>query len=371
MKAFALCFFLLCISTSSKGFSYEEENTLKILEKIYNIDFDNAQRLIEETPYPFSENASIFLCKALLYKWKGAIETGNISEYRKEIEQNLEQCISLAKKELKSTSEKSKMNFLILSSHGFMAEQHYRSKESYNALLSGKKAYEYMKKGFNKTHEFPDFLYTTGLYNYYRVKLPEKHPYYRSFLWMFKAGDATLGIQQLKQSHEKGIYSKFESLLYLVHILMRYECDLNGSESYAKIFYQHYPKNPLSKIYYAENAMLKGNISQVENILEKGFHENFSAKEGIESLLKGFVVEKKNENVEEAEIHYKKCIEKLDEDDYFHRHLISLAYVYIAKIQSKKKEQTLSKESLKKADKYAKYPIVDKLIEQVKNDLYE
>ena len=346
----------------------EEKEVLLILDKIYNAEFRKADSLLENASIPLKNHPAIFLCKALYFKWKGFISSGEISHYQDEVMLNLEWCIERSHQKLKKKEQVSRMNFLLLASHGFVAEQYYRSNQSYNALLSGKKAYHYMKIGFNNTRNFPDFLYTTGIYNYYREKFPERHSYYKPFLWMFKSGNIPLGIHQLKSAYEKSIYSRVESLIYLIHILMRYEVALVDSGNYAKQFFEQYPNNPLSLIAYAENSMFRGDIDTFEKLVKYGITEEFKAKKPLELLFQAFLEEMKNQNYTEANTLYQGAISHFDTKTGIQRHFLSITYLFLSRLQMKQGQKNLAQESIVLSKKYSKYPIVEWFIEKHKQD---
>jgi len=44
------------------------------------------------------------------------------------------------------------------------------------AVSYARKAYAFMKIGIKNTERQPEFLYSSGIYNYYRVAYPELHP---------------------------------------------------------------------------------------------------------------------------------------------------------------------------------------------------
>ena len=355
-------------NTSEVPFN-EDNNIQNIINKIYNVEFECAEKLIHDTPYPYSEHPSIYFCKALLYKWKGTIEAGGTTQYIDIVINNLERSIDLAKGRLKSPKEALKMNFIILAAHGYIAEQYYRSNEFLNAIKEGKKAYGYFKKSLSQGDLYPDFLYTSGLYNYYRNKVSDKHKRYKTLLYLFKGGDSKLGIQQLIRCYKESYYCKFEALLNLTHILMRYESDIEYSKSLAKELYEAYPRNPFCILYHAENAIYRKDLAEVEKIFQEGFPVNFSGKEGMEYLIKGFIAEKKNMNLDEAQTNYELCIAHLDKNDYFYRHLISLAYLYIAKLQFKENKTQLGNKNLNLAKKFGRYPIIFRLISEFNKSL--
>ena len=93
----------------------------------------------------------------------------------------------------------------------------------FEAINEANKMYGLIKKGFDLVDDNPEFLFTTGLYNYFRIMYPERHPIYAPVAIFFKKGDKELGLEQMVMSTEIAIISQIEASVYLSYIYLRYE----------------------------------------------------------------------------------------------------------------------------------------------------
>ena len=133
--------------------------------------------------------------------------------------------------------------FFELAARGLMAE-YYADRDDYRKALSeATKAYALVKRGFELTDQISEFLFTTGLYNYFREKYPQMYPIYKPFVWIFKSGDQELGLEQLDRATRETVVSRIEAHIYISYIYLRYEDTPQRAQEYLSFLVDQYPNN--------------------------------------------------------------------------------------------------------------------------------
>jgi len=137
--------------------------------------------------------------------------------------------------------------FFEMSARGLLAEYYADEGHYMKAIGEAGKAYDLVKKGFELSNEIPEFLLTTGVYNYFREKYPEKHPAFKPLLWFFRGGDVKLGLQQIDEATQKAVLTNVEAHVYMSYIYLRYEFEPEKARKYLWSLTKTYPNNPYMK----------------------------------------------------------------------------------------------------------------------------
>jgi tetratricopeptide (TPR) repeat protein len=110
-----------------------------------------------------------------------------------------------------------------MAARGLLAEYYANEGLYMRAFGEANKLYGLLKNGMELVDEYPEFLFTAGLYNYFRVVYPERHPIYAPLMWFFMDGDKEKGLSQIHSATKNTILSQVESYVYLSYIYLRYE----------------------------------------------------------------------------------------------------------------------------------------------------
>lgn len=169
-----------------------------------------------------------------------------------EMESKLDSAVLLAKAR-DPNLEEPEMIFLCMASYGILAEYYADQGFNIKAVGEANHAYSLLKKGSELVDEFSEFLLTTGLYNYFIEKYPEKYPIYKPLVWFFESGDKALGIKQLEQASRSGFLTKVEADIYLSYIYLRYEYKPELAKKHLQALCETYPQNFFAKAKYIES----------------------------------------------------------------------------------------------------------------------
>ena len=172
---------------------------------IYNVNPDSTHYYISEVENLIPDHPVIPLMEAMNLLW---VNMPIISEdVFSSIETQLDSVILLAK--IKDPKlETPEMIFFAMSAYGLLAEYYADQGYTLKAVGEANRAYRLLKQVFDLTEEYPEFLFITGLYNYFREKYPEKYPIYSPLLWFFRSGNLNLGLQQLEQVAKEAFFDK-------------------------------------------------------------------------------------------------------------------------------------------------------------------
>lgn len=243
---------LLSLPLCSQVFtqSHVQELVKRGTDHIYNASPDSAEFFIAKAEKIIPDHPVIPLMRAMTILWT------NIPTIPEELflkmEIKLDSAVELARiqdPEFKNPE----MIFFAMASYGLLAEYYADQGFMVKAVGEANRAYGLMKKGFEIVDEYPQFLLTTGLYNYFREKYPEKHPVYKPLLWFFRSGDMTLGLKQLERACEESFLTKVEAHVYLSYIYLRYEYKPRLAQGYLSALCEMYPNNYYAKAKYLES----------------------------------------------------------------------------------------------------------------------
>ncbi|NQZ76440.1 MAG: hypothetical protein HRT61_10070 [Ekhidna sp.] len=257
--------FVFCVLSGSIYAQVFEEGPVQILVKkatdhIYNSTPDSAEFYISKAEIAIPKHPVIPLMRAMTILWT-YIPLISDSLFL-EMESQLDAAIVIAE-EQDPRFDNPEMIFFSMAAHGLLAEYYADQGSIMKAVGEANRAYGLMKKGFDIVDERPEFLLTTGLYNYFREKYPEKHPVYKPLMWFFRGGDMELGLEQVKRALNESFLTKVEAHVYLSYIYLRYEYDPQIAQQYLTALCEMYPNNYYAKAKYLESI---ANPSDFENV---------------------------------------------------------------------------------------------------------
>ena len=215
--------------------------------------------------------------------------------------------------------------------------------------------YRQTVKGFELQKEFNEFSFTTGLYNYYIVKYPENHPAYRAVALLFRKGDKEYGITRLKFCSQNCVYLRVEANYYLSLINLKFENNYQKASEYASDLYREFPNNPLYTALYAEVLMLTGKYQIAEVLIRNLERSNnpYASMNGY--ILRGYYLEKYENQYTEAFIEYQKGLEMSKSFSDMSKYETARAYMGIARYHQRNKNNSESSKNFKAARNITSY----------------
>jgi tetratricopeptide (TPR) repeat protein len=278
------------------------------------------------------------------------VDTDPYREYIYELEMAIELALPMQDDEkLHAEGE-----FYVLAGYALLTEFYDDVGSNMKAIGAARKAYHSLKEGFELKEKFPDFYFPTGVYNYYREKYPELHPFYKSFMWLFVSGDLELGLEQLKIAYKKGVFTQREALIYLFHLYLRYENKPEVALPYAKMLIERFPENDKFKCLYIEAMLYNGDTRIPCEIINSLLNNKMILYQLAGHLFKGLIAERNN-NIPRAQEYLETALKLYETMDKEEDHFLSLIYMGMARIAVKQKDHKNARAYYKLASKYAPF----------------
>ena len=237
---------LFFISQTAYSQLFDNPSNVKLVSRcvdyIYNVQPDSADRLIKEIENRLPNHPAVPMLRGLNTLWTN-IPVVTVDSVFDDFSNHLRETIRLANRLDGGRQEHPEAIFFEMSARGLLAEYYADDGHYMKALSEAGKAYDLVKSGFELSDEVPDFLMTTGVYNYFREKYPEKYPVYKPLLWFFRSGDIELGLRQLEDATQKAVLTRVEAYVYLAYIYLRYEYEPKKAQKYMWYLTKAYPNN--------------------------------------------------------------------------------------------------------------------------------
>ncbi len=358
-----ISFFLLTSLHTHAQSGFEGDPELESLlakgvDYIYNADLERFNRLAEQVNQMVPNHPVYPMLKAMAIRTAYyPIEVGN-PEFE-QMRTHLEEVVKRAEVILEKDEDQSVANFFALASLGLLALYENDAGNTFKAVGYAKGAYDYLKVGFDLKEQYDEFYFSTGLYNYYRVKYPELYPIYKPFTWFFRDGDLKEGLAQLNRAYHKSVFMRPESASYLTHIYLHYEDQPLKALPYARQMVTSYPDNPLFVVGFLEASVAAGlyaDLNSYVNQLKASPKEYFQM---VGLLYEAMLLEKKERQWQQAEEIYRKALatgRKLKSEEA--RHFRSYTYAGLARIAVQQKQYDKARTLYKNALSEARYPPV-------------
>ena len=266
----------------------------------------------------------------------------------------LNQSKALSEAMLDKNGEDIEASFFELATLGYLAAYDADNQEFMKAVGVAKKAYSHLKKGLALTDKQPEFLYSSGIYNYYRVEYPETHTMIKTVIWMFADGNKKLGLQQLDLATKKTIFVKNEATFYAGYVYTKYESNFAKALTYNNILIEKHPNNFLYQMQRTEFLTAVGRYDDAEEFTDKILRQKGLMFQCAGNIFKGLIAEKDKKDDKTAEILLLKGI-KLPFDERFTKDYHALAYMGLARIAKRAGDTNKMREYAKKASKMAEY----------------
>jgi hypothetical protein len=305
------------------------------VEYIYNIRPDTTAMYIDSVQQILPNHPIVPTMKALSLLWVN-IPVVTVDSVFDELNVHLRETIKLAQKMDGGRQEHPEAIFFEMSARGLLAEYYADQGHYMKALNEASQAYELVKSGFKLTEEIPDFLTTTGIYNYFREKYPERHPVYKPLVWFFKSGDLEAGIEQLDQATRFATLTHVEASVYLAYIYLRYEYQPEKAQAYLHDLTEIYPRNLYVKAKLLESLVPGNSITMVsKETLEVLMNSDRPYYRMAGRSFNGLYVEKTLKKDEEAIANYNQAIKVGEEIEGHGEYYRDLAYLGLGRIYSR------------------------------------
>lgn len=340
-----------------------QELVKKAYNKLYNEEWVEATSLLNPVLEKYKNHPVSNLIRASVLQMRYMPIEDNASK-QKEFLAELEKCRSRAENLLKQSDLKAEVTFYLLASHGYIAQAYHNNGDFFKAAYEGKKAYNYMKDGFDLVGANSEFNFTNGLYNYYREQYPVNHAEIKPIIVFFNKGNKAQGLKELNKAKNEALFTKNEAAFMLLGINLKYENNSKEALRIARELFRKYPNNTTFKMKYLETLVRNGLNAEAEIALKKGL----GSGKGLYELAKLLFLAQIETDPNKAKAYFAKAI-KTDAKGHFVQDYKSMAYFGLADEFYKNKELESAKLMLKEAKKIAEYTWVKTAVQSLDQKL--
>ncbi len=263
--------YLLILFLSYSHFSvaqlFNDESKVALVKRtvdyIYNVQEDSAWMYIDSVKQKLPNHPVVPMLKGMKILWEN-IPLVTVDSVFRRFRHEMNEVIRLAGRMDGGRQEHPEAIFFEMAARGLLAEYYADDDQYMKAVGEASKTYQLLKLGFDLQEKVPEFLFTSGLYNYFREKYPERYPVYRSFVWLFRSGDIEKGLDQLQKACDVTVISRVEATVYLAYIYLRYEYKPTKAQKYLTSLHHQYPNNLYINAKLLESYADGKNLENVE-----------------------------------------------------------------------------------------------------------
>jgi hypothetical protein len=329
----------------------------KCLYYTYNFDFQNAKKMLAEIEDYTSDHPAVSFLKSFILYWEYyPIVPGHPRE--KEFVSLLEQCIRESEEWVKRDRQELEAIFFDLFSRAFYVMFWADNGKPGKVFPHINLLYQHTMEGFDLKEKFNEFYFTSGLYNYYIIAYPEKHPVYKPVVVFFKEGDMPKGLEQLQYCAENAVFLRVEAKFFLSLLYLNYEKDLTVASEYAADLYREFPENSFYTGKYLEVLLYNRKYFFAPVLLSKLKNWDTPFSQMQYHLYSGYLLEKSEKNLEAAKKEYEKALEISEQFGDFTDGYNAIAWMGLSRYYGKKGDSSLSNRYFRQAKDATSYEFI-------------
>lgn len=365
MRHLKLIFLFTCLPLALQAQLTKDELIKTTLDLIYSMEFHQAKKAVDQYYELYPDETSKYLLKAYFLRWKHSPITEGKEDIYRQYLGVLDSADQQAGKRLKKQGDNLAEAYYYMTAHIMRAELYALNGDMVKAAFEGKSTFSYIKKGFEWCERNPEFYTTTGLYNYYIELYREKGFFYQTLLWPFSKGSKTKGLEYLREASVEAIFTKVEAMLFLSHLNFKMEMNPEKGLHYIQQLRKQYPDNLKFIEMHIENLMALNEYGQAREIMASFTKKEDPYVSAKRSLFSGILTFKLDNDLEKSVEELIKAINKLNALEGDQKHYLSLAYIYLAKLEVTRNNGKMSEDYLDKAEDFVKYPYYEREIERL------
>lgn len=258
-------------SSGTESMSVHQGLVNQTLQAIYNNQPAQTNTLLNQLDQRTANHPGVDLLRAVRLHWQW-FPARTDQGLRNQLVTLLEKTAANAAQGLDRHADDPELMFTYFTAEAMLTRMAYYDRQMLKSVAYAKNAYAYLQKGRAYRQQYPDFYFSSGLYDYYREEYPQLHPAYKPLVWFMRSGDKQKGMNQLVLAIQQSLFSRVEATLYLTHILADYENRAPEALPYLAQLAKQYPDNPFFSARYAEmllNAQRPASASLlIDNLLK-------------------------------------------------------------------------------------------------------
>ncbi|MEM6631427.1 MAG: hypothetical protein AAF694_17230, partial [Bacteroidota bacterium] len=244
---------------------YFRAEARKGVEYLYDMQFERASEVFLELEATYPQHPAPVFLQGLNRWWESYIAP-EMDTYHGFILEKLTQAIELNEALADLPTFELEYTFFQYMSYAFKARLHTLRKEWLKAANAGRKAFPYLKKGFQFQERSPEFYFGSGIYHYYADEYPKTHPVIQPFMVFFPEASAEQGIAELRKASDIQNFAQFEAAYYLGDIYLKRGQLYPGLRLQERLYHK-FPHNTWFRMEYGRALVDVGKYEKAEEIL--------------------------------------------------------------------------------------------------------
>ncbi len=324
----------------------------KSIGYIYNLKFSEYSQSFEKLKNIYPRHPVIYLLEGMKIYWEH-YPLINPTPDSYTFEKKMKDCIDLCESD-GSKSDDPELLLANLSARGFLLLFYLDNNMTMSVIPLATSTYRYIRRSYDFTSVYPDFLFFTGLYDYTRVVYPETYPVYKPVAMLFPKGNKQEGLKELKKAAESSIFLRAESALFLSGLNLTFEKNFSEALEYSRYLHELYPENAEFLGFHIRNLLLTKRYDEAEALLNlsPGFTNN-PFYQAQATIFTGILKEKKYHDDKDAERLYIKGISDLTPFSCYGNEFAAYAYFGLSRISGRKSDPGLRKSYRRQAEELA------------------
>ncbi|QHT71239.1 ABC transporter substrate-binding protein [Rhodocytophaga rosea] len=342
-----------------------QKQVILAIDKIYNFEFTEAEPVISTIRKKYPKHPVSSLLMALYTSWK-YFPIDSKSQAYQTYQQYLKESLERTNQIYGEDTDNPEGVFFALSAHSYLALVASEERDYMKAMGEAKRTYVYMKKGFDLMSKYPEFYFTTGLYNFYVVEYPENHSAVKPFMLFFADGDKALGLKQMEQSITTGTFTRTEAAYWLAHIYIKHEIKPLKALQFTQQLINKYPGNVQYIMRHTEMLIATGKYDQAQPYIKQLIAHTHKMIQSSGYVFLGLIQEKQTKNFALARTHFQHAFKLSQPDRRFTMDYYALAYAAMARMSDREGNRQAARDYYKKVLDMAEY---EGTIKEAKNYL--
>ncbi|KUG09884.1 tol-pal system protein YbgF [Solirubrum puertoriconensis] len=285
------------------------------VRNLYNFKYDKAEKQFRSLRRRYPNHPMPYFLLGLSQWWKIMPTNIQTTLYDRPFFAYMDTAIVKAEKLYEQDNRNYEACFFLAASYGFDARLNAERANWRKATVSSKRSLKYLELSKEANGLSPEFLFGQALFNYYAVWIPENYPLLKPVLLLFPKGNKQLGLQQLRNVADNGVYVGPEAKVFLMRILNNEENNPTAAMPIARNLAVNYPDNGYFQRFYALLCFNEGEFRECErvsrDILDK-INRGFPGYEGISgryaTYFLGWLMQNKYKDINKAKEYYQRCI---------------------------------------------------------------
>lgn len=238
-----------------------------IVDHIYNLDHDAADRQLTQLHRLYPADPAIPLLRALNRFWQAELSRKH-AYYHDYIYEQLEEAHDKNNAFENSPSALKSYHFVEFMGYALEARLNYFEESDWGAVNAARKILSHLDEAIELAPGSPEFSLIAGLYHYYSVSYPRDKSYLRPFMGLFPDGNIELGLQELTYASTRSNVGQAQALYYLTDIYQFETKDNHKAMQSAKTLHQLFPQNTWFHADYTRALLKARRFSQAKQECE-------------------------------------------------------------------------------------------------------